>query len=434
MGASLAFASRLVQERLANGLRVVLLPDRSRPLVAVNVWYHVGSKNETPGRTGFAHLFEHMLFQGSQHVGTNDHFALIQQIGGVANGSTSYDRTNYFETLPSHGLELGLWLESDRMGYLLPALDETKLRNQKDVVMNERRQRVDNQPYGRAFETVHELLYPQGHPYRWPVIGYMDDIAATTLDEVHEFFGAHYRPDNSVLTLVGDFEPDAALELVKRYFEDLPTGAKRLSGEPSVAPEVAQAIATPTSAVRHELGDIANLPRLYLAWRGPRLTGDEWPAGDLYSAAAAGGKSSPLYRDLVLEREIAQDVYVGMVPLELESTILAAMTLRPGVEPAAAEEALLGALERWRSAPPDPVDFERAQNKARVGHMHEVESFESRADLLSLYATHYGDAARIDSELDQYEALRGEDLVEFVRRYQAPERQVTLWVLPEEAN
>jgi zinc protease len=168
----------LEQHTLGNGLRIVLQPDRSLPLVAVNVWYHVGSKNEEPGRTGLAHLFEHMLFQGSQHVGKNDHFRLVQQVGGVANGSTWFDRTNYYETLPSHCLELGLWLESDRMGFLLPALDREKLENQREVVMNERRQRVENQPYGRAFERLNEALFPDQYPYRWPVIGYMDDIAA----------------------------------------------------------------------------------------------------------------------------------------------------------------------------------------------------------------------------------------------------------------
>ncbi len=401
------------------------MPDRSRPLVAVNLWYHVGSKNESPGRTGFAHLFEHMLFQGSQNVGTNDHFALIQQVGGVANGSTSYDRTNYYETLPSHCLELGLWLESDRMGFLLPALDQDKLRNQKDVVMNERRQRVDNQPYGRAFETLHELLYPEGHPYRWPVIGYMDDIAATTLPEIHDFFGTHYRPNNAVLTLVGDFEADAALEQVERYFGDLPGGP-----EPPT-PKVASA---ETQPIRHELRDAVNLPRLYLAWRGPGLTQDDWPAGDLYSVAACGGKSSPLYRDLVLEREMAQDIYVGMVPLELESTLLAAMTLRPGIDPAEAEAVLLDTLRAWRASAPDAADFERAQNRTRVAHLHELESFESRADLLSMFATHYGDPTLVDSELERYAAVTPSDLLEFTRRYQDPERAVTLWVLPEEPS
>ena len=197
------------QHRLANGLRVVLHRDAALPLVAVNLWYHVGSKNERPGRTGFAHLFEHMLFQGSEHVGTNEHFRYVQQVGGVANGSTWYDRTNYYETVPAHHLDLGLWLESDRMGYFLPALTQEKLDTQRDVVKNERRQRVDNQPYGSAERDAStSSLYPADHPYHWPVIGYMDDIAAATLDDVRTFFRTYYTPNNAVLSVVGDFEPD----------------------------------------------------------------------------------------------------------------------------------------------------------------------------------------------------------------------------------
>src|SRR3954447_6242404 len=208
--------------RLANGLRVVLHRNAARPLVAVNLWYHVGSKNERPGRTGFAHLFEHMLFQGSEHVGTHDHFRLLQQVGGVANGSTWYDRTNYYETLPSHQLDLGLWLESDRMGFFLPALTQENLDTQRDVVMNERRQRIENQPYGRANETLSDLLYPPDHPYHWPVIGYMEDIAAATLEDVRTFFGTYYTPNNAVISVVGDIEPEQALERIEAWFGNIP--------------------------------------------------------------------------------------------------------------------------------------------------------------------------------------------------------------------
>lgn len=425
MVARIDFLSRLVEARLDNGLRVVLQPDRSQPLVSLDVWYHVGSKNERPGRTGFAHLFEHMLFQGSQHVGTNDHFRLIQQVGGVANGSTSFDRTNYYETLPAHCLELGLWLESDRMGFLLPALDEAKLQNQKDVVMNERRQRVDNRPYGRAFETLHELLYPGGHPYSWPVIGYMDDIEATELADVHEFFGTYYRPSNAVLTLVGDFDPAEAMDLVQRYFGELPDGE---------LPPAPAGLESPTARVRRELPDDVNLPRLYLGFRGPSLTASDFPAGDLLSMAASGGKSSPLYRELVLEREIAQDVYLGLLPLELESTVLAAMTLKPGVEPETAEQLLLDRLAAWRSRPPEAADLERARNKTTVGYLHEVESFESRADLLAQFATYQGQASLIDRELDRYDETAADDLVAFADTYLDPDRSVTLWVLPREGG
>ena len=214
----------VVRHRLDNGLRLILQPDRTLPLVAVNLWYHVGSKNERPSTTGLAHLFEHMLFQGSQHVGVNDHFRLVQQAGGTANGSTWFDRTNYYETLPANQLDLGLWLEADRMGFLLPALDEEKLENQRQVVMNERRERIENQPYGRAFERLHELVYPLPHPYHWPVIGYMEDIEGATLDGVASFFETYYAPNNAVLTLAGDFEVSQAIDRVEHFFAEIPAG------------------------------------------------------------------------------------------------------------------------------------------------------------------------------------------------------------------
>ncbi len=254
-----ATASREIQRhRLANGLDVVLHPDRALPLVAVNLWYHVGSKNERPGRTGFAHLFEHMLFQGSAHVGTNDHFRHLQRIGGVANGSTWYDRTNYYETVPAQELELALWLESDRMGFLLPALDQAKLDNQRDVVMNERRQRVDNQPYGRPYERLFELLVPSDHPYHWPVIGTMEDIAAATLDDVRAFFRTWYVPNNAVLTIAGDFEPAAALDRVERWFGEIPAGPapqRRRSPAPPLERAVVETVDRPGAAAE-------DLPRL----------------------------------------------------------------------------------------------------------------------------------------------------------------------------
>ena len=254
---------RFERHTLSNGLRVVLHRDPALPLVAINLWYHVGSKDERPGRTGFAHLFEHMLFQGSEHVGPNEHFHYVQQAGGVANGSTWYDRTNYYETLPAHYLDRGLWLESDRMGFLLPALTEQQLATQREVVMNERRQRVDNQPYGRAFERLHELLYPPDHPYHWPVIGTLEDIAAARLDEVAAFFKTFYAPNNAVLTLAGDFSPGRALESVERYFGPIPRG-------PEVSPP---AVALPRldGERRAVVEDDVRLPRVYLGYRVPPL-------------------------------------------------------------------------------------------------------------------------------------------------------------------
>ncbi|HEY4594263.1 MAG TPA: pitrilysin family protein, partial [Thermoanaerobaculia bacterium] len=299
----------LSRHRLDNGLKVVLRREAELPLVAVNLWYHVGSKNERPGRTGFAHLFEHMLFQGSEHVGTNEHFRRIQEVGGVANGSTWYDRTNYYETVPAHQLDLALWLESDRMGFFLPALTQQNLENQRDVVMNERRQRVENQPYGRAGETLNELLFPADHPYHWPVIGYMKDIAAATLEDVRTFFRTYYTPSNAVISVVGDIDPAEALARVDAWFGEIPPG-------PAVPP-----VTTPQPAPRGEpgrqvLAEDVRLPRVYIGFRAPAYGERAWYVADLLASVLTGGKSSPLYRDLVYERQIAQDVGASVGPQE----------------------------------------------------------------------------------------------------------------------
>ena len=212
------------RHRLDNGLRIVLSPDASAPIVGVNLWYGVGSRNEPPGRTGFAHLFEHMMFQGSAHVPKNRHFELLERAGGSLNATTWFDRTNYFETLPSHHLELALWLESDRMGFMLPALDQEKLDNQRDVVKNEKRQRYDNQPYGDWDQRLQALVYPETHPYHHPVIGSMEDLDAATLGDVETFFRTYYVPNNAVLTVAGDFAPETALAMIERWFGDIPVG------------------------------------------------------------------------------------------------------------------------------------------------------------------------------------------------------------------
>ena len=256
------------RHQLANGLKVVLQPDDTLPVVAINLWYHVGSKDERPGHTGLAHLFEHMLFQGSQNVGTNDHFRLIQQVGGVANGSTWYDRTNYYETLPAHCLELGLWLESDRLGFLLPALTEEKLETQREVVTNERRQRIDNQPYGRAFECVHELLYPASHPYSWPVIGNLEDIAGATLDDVRDFFKTHYAPNRLVLTLAGDFDLERGQRLIEAYFGDIPAAQPPRAVVPPPPPPIGDA--------RLTLEDDVELSRIHIAYHCPSCRNPRW--------------------------------------------------------------------------------------------------------------------------------------------------------------
>lgn len=417
---------RIERHRLANGLEVVVQPDARLPLVAVNLWYHVGSKNERPGKTGFAHLFEHMLFQGSAHVETNGHFGHLQKIGGVANGSTWYDRTNYYETVPSHHLELALWLESDRMGFLLPAMTADKLENQREVVMNERRQRVDNRPYGRAFETLNELLLPQGHPYRWPVIGYMEDIAAARLDDVKSFFETHYRPNNAVLTLAGDCSPERGFELAEKYFGDIPAGP--------APPPVTLPAGELDGERRTMLEDDVELPRIYLAYRIPAFGTREWLVADLLATALTRGKSSPIYRDLVHRRQIAQDVSAAALPTELEATWVVVATARPGTDPDRLLAALDEHLERAAERPQAPADLERSRNGLLTSYVEHLQGLDQRADLLSQSYTFLGDPAAYRQRLRAYAEVEAAEAQRAAGDLLRADRRAVVTVVPRTAG
>jgi zinc protease len=388
------------EHRLDNGLRVVLHEDRRLPLVAINLWYHVGSKNEVPGRTGLAHLFEHMLFQGSLNVSGTDHFRYVQQVGGVANGSTWYDRTNYYETLPAHCLDLGLWLEADRMGFLLPALTREKLETQRQVVLNERRQRVDNQPYGRAVEELLRMAYPGRHPYGWPVIGTEEDIAAATFEDVEKFFRVYYAPSNAVLTLAGDFDPTRALGQIELYFGDLPAGPT----PPPVAAAAPGRRLPAGAAERRVLPDRVGLERLYLAWVLPGLGSRDWHEAAFLLEALAGGKSSPLEQELVHRRRIAQDVSATLYPTELAATLLIAATAKPGITASEIEPVILDQLSRLREPGGGlaEADFERARNRLLVAGWESLERVDRKADLLSQGATYFGDPGRFLDDLAFY--------------------------------
>ena len=409
---------------LDNGLRLNLHRDPSLPLVTVNLWYHVGSKDERPGRTGFAHLFEHMLFQGSEHVDTNGHFRLLQQVGGVANGSTWFDRTNYYETLPSNHLELGLWLESDRMGFLLPALTREKLETQRSVVMNERRQRMDNQPYGLAFERLQAQRYPEGFPYRWPVIGYMEDIEAATLEDVREFFRTYYVPNNAVLTLAGDLDPTTAVDLVERYFGPIPRSAdppRRELTSPGLDGEA-----------REVLPDDVRLPRLYVAFSAAPFGDPDWYAADLLSAVLAGGKSSLLHHELVYKRELAQDVVAWVSPMEAAGSLMMAVTARPGVRPEELETALFEQLERIRTEPLPEQRLEAARNRILTDLFEDLQELAQRADLLSMMTTYFDRPERLATEPERYAEITAEDLRGYAERYGVPEDRALVVVVPRE--
>ncbi len=408
---------------LDNGLRLVVHTDRHLPLVAVNLWVHVGSTNERPGRTGFAHLFEHMLFQGSEHVATNGHFQQLQSVGGVANGSTWYDRTNYHETVPSDRLELALWLESDRLGYLLPALDQTKLDTQREVVLNERKQRVDNQPYGRPYERLLELLFPADHPYHWPVIGYDQDIAAATLDEVHDFFRSWYVPSNVVLTLAGDIDGESGLALVERWFGEIP--------DRKAPPRLDRSIAPLERAVIESTDDDVRLARVYLAFRTPPFGGDAWYAGALAAALLAQGKSSPLYRDLVWERQLAQDAAAYLYPTAECGIFVLSATAKPGTEPARLAAELRAHLDRMAVSVPS-VELERARNRTLASIWDDFQTLDERADRLSMHTTLFDRPSAAWEEPSRYAARTGAELSEFAARFLGADQAVELTVNPRQ--
>jgi len=410
---------------LDNGLRVTLSEDHTAPVVAVNLWYGVGSRNEHEGRTGFAHLFEHMMFQGSAHVDKNGHFELIEQAGGSMNASTWFDRTNYFESVPSHHLELALWLESDRMGWLLPAMTQEKLDNQRDVVKNERRQRYDNQPYGDWDERLQAMVYPPDHPYHHSVIGSMKDIGAATLEDVEEFFRTFYLPNNAVLTICGDFDPDTALELARRHFGEIPAGPAipSLPGKPDLSPVIGDTVrATVISRVP--------LPRVYYAARVPAYTSDAFYSADVATSVLGNGRSSRLYRSLVRERRVAKDVVSYVFPLSTGSAMLLLwVTGYPGADPEMLEAELIREVEGL-----DDVSEEEIGRAIALTETHLVNTLQQvgeRADLLSMFDQFFDDPGRLNTELDRLRTVTTEGVRDFASTYLGADNRALLTYLPE---
>jgi predicted Zn-dependent peptidase len=395
------------RHRLDNGLRVVLSPDTTVPVVAVNLWYGVGSRNERPGMTGFAHLFEHMMFQGSSHVPKNKHFELVERAGGTLNATTWFDRTNYFEALPSHELELALWLESDRMGWMLPAMDQEKLDNQRDVVKNEKRQRYDNQPYGDWDERLQALVFPADHPYHHTVIGSMEDLEAATLDDVAGFFETFYRPNNAVLALAGDFESERALDAVRRYFEDIEPGGPipPLPGNPDLAPLIG-------GTVREDVVANVPLPRVILAFRIPPYSSPDFATVEVARALLGQGKASRLYRRLVRERRVAKSVVSYAFPLLTgASMLLVWATGYPGADPAELEAALVQEIEALTEA--DPTEVERAIALTEADIVSSLEHQSERADRLAMFELYFGEPERINGELERLAAVTIEQVRSF---------------------
>lgn len=407
---------------LANGLRVIVHEDPSVPLVAVNVWYHVGSKNERPGRTGFAHLFEHLMFEGSAHAPEGMFDALLESVGGVNNGSTSSDRTNYYEMLPANALELALWLESDRMGWLLPAMTQEKLDAQRDVVKNERRQSYENRPYGLAFETILAALYPPGHPYSWPVIGSMADLDAATLEDVHEFFRTYYAPNNASLVVAGGVDGAQVLPLVERYFGEIPRGPE--------APEVQASPVEAAPGRRLVLEDDVRLPRLYLAWHSPAYFAEGDAELDAVATILAEGKASRLHRALVYERGVAQDVQAFQDSRKLGSIFLIVVTARPEVPLTELERETMRQLEAIAAGDVAPIEVERARNRIETAFVDELQHILGRADRLNLYAYYTGDPGYANADLERYLRLEAGGIAATVRRWLVDAPPVVLSVVP----
>jgi zinc protease len=411
---------------LPNGLKVIFSEDKRLPMVAVNLWYHVGPANETPGRTGFAHLFEHMMFQGSKHVAADTHFKLLEAAGASdINGTTDFDRTNYFETVPSNQLELALWIESDRMGYLLDVVDQKALANQIDVVRNERRQSVENQPYGVAEEALYHTLYPEKHPYYASVIGSHADIAAAKLEDVQQFFKQYYTPNNASLAIVGDFDPAAARALVEKYFGPIKRG-------PDV-PKISATTPPITAEKRLTVTDTVQLPRVYMSWLTPPIFKPGDAEADLTADVLGGGKSSRLFKSLVYDKQIAQSITASQESLILGSKFTIQATARPGHTAEELEAAINDELRTLVEKGPDPKELERAQNTLEARIIQGLETlggFGGKADRLNSYEHYLGTPDYLGKDLQRYRDATPQALKAFAERYLQPNARVVVFALP----
>ena len=411
--------------RLDNGLLVTLSQDNTAPIVAVNLWYHVGSANEREGRTGFAHLFEHMLFQGSEHVGANEHFELIQRAGGTLNGSTWLERTNYFETVPSNQLELALWLEADRMGALLPAMTQAKLDTQRDVVKNERRWSVDNQPYGTWWEKLPALAFPSSHPFHHSLIGSMEDLDAASLEDVEQFFRTFYTPDNAVLSIAGDFDSADAKALVKKHFGDIPPG----KGKPPL-----EGLDLPGhfgETLRLEVEDDVSLPRLYLAFRSPVFGSEGYYAASVTGAILGMRQGSRLYRSLVRERQIAADASAFTFDLAKGTDLLIVdVTARPETSAEKLEEEVEREIENLIKGGVSDEEVQRAVALIQTDMVTAMQSASERADRISMFATLLGDPSLVNEQAARYNAVTTERVNAFIRERLGPENRAKLIYVP----
>lgn len=409
---------------LGNGLHVIVHEDRSQPLVAVNLWYHVGSRHEVRGRTGLAHLFEHLMFKGAQHQ-PRGFFAPIQEAGGTLNGSTSADRTNYWAVVPTGAAELALWMEADRMGWLVPALTEASFETEREVVINERRQSYENRPYGLAQFAMAEAVYPADHPYHWPTIGYPTDLRATTVDDARAFFERYYHPGNASLVIAGDMGPDEAFAMAERLFGDIPAGAP-------VAP--AQPRPVPSAPVRLLQQDRVELARLYMAWPSPALFADGDAALDVAADLLANGRTSRLYRTLIHDTRRAVELGGGQGSRQLTSLFQIVATAAPGVSLETLRQEIAAELDRLASHGPTEAELERVRVQAEAQFMARLETlggFGGKADQLNAYHVYCGEADGFERDLQRYLTLTPATVRDAIATWLAPQQATCLSVVPE---
>jgi zinc protease len=414
------------QFTLPNGLRVILHEDHSVPIATVNTWFHVGSAREKPGRTGFAHLFEHLMFMGSGHVKPGEFDQWLEAAGGENNASTANDRTNYYINVPSNALDLALFLESDRMGYLLDTMTPKTVDAQRDVVKNERRQSYENRPYGLAQPTLSEMLYPEGHPYHWPVIGYMEDLTAASHEDVVEFFKKYYAPSNASLVVAGDIDPVKTRALVEKWFGDVKAAPRP---EPMTIPGVAL-----TGVKKKTLTDRVQLPRLYLSWLTPPHLSPGDAELDVVADVLAGGKNARLYKRLVYDMQIAQDVSAFQGSAALSSSFQIIATARPGHTIAELQKVIDEELQKLQREDPAAREIERSVNTIEASfydRMERLGGFGGKADQINGYFSETGDPDWFNEDLNRYRALSPSDIRAAAAEFLPLDRRVELIVEPE---
>jgi len=410
---------------LPNGLHVILHEEHTVPMVSVNIWYHVGSSREKPGRTGFAHLFEHIMFEGSAHVPEGKFDEWLEAAGAKNNGSTSTDRTNYWMDLPSNALDLALFLESDRMGYLLQSLTPESVEGQRQVVMNERRQNYENEPYGLASILIAENLYPPDHPYHWPTIGSMEDLQAATFDDVVEFFQSYYGPQNAGLAIAGDIDLEQTRQAVEKWFGEIPAG-------PAVPPLAPPAVYL-TAEKRLVMQDKVQLPRLYMTWSTPAAFHPGDAECDILASLLAGGKNSRLYKRLVYEQQLAQDVAAYQFSSRLASEFLIVATARQGHSLTELEKIIQEEVDRIRTQEADSREVQRTVNQVEAQFLENLENvggFSGKADLLNRYFYLTGIPDYFNEDLQRYRSLETSDVRAVANRYLRDDGRVVLSVVP----